>query len=182
MAGRGVRGEGSSHDAGGDAALSGTITLPGVERSVAHGRRFVRETLGPRHPALEKAAIGVSELATNAIMHTPSGDGGQITIGVAVNGTFVRVEVTNDGTMAGKPRVRHDIDAESGRGILIVDALADAWGVTETSGATTVWAEFRSASWSLPRPGATHARNPGAQHGSGLQNGHSARQGDVADA
>jgi anti-sigma regulatory factor (Ser/Thr protein kinase) len=174
MAGRGVRGEGSPDDEDGDAALTGTITLPGVERSVAHGRRFVRETLGPRHPALEKAALGVSELATNAIMHTPSGDGGQITIGVAATGTLVRVEVTNDGTMARKPRVRRDTNAESGRGILIVDALADDWGVTETSGATTVWAEFRGASWTLPRPGVTRSRHPGPENARSPQNGRGA--------
>lgn len=174
MAGRGAHGEGSPHDGDGDAETTGTITLPGVERSVAHGRRFVRETLGPRHPAMEKAALGVSELATNAIMHTPSGDGGRITIGIAAMGTLVRVEVTNDGTTAGKPRVRRDTDAESGRGILIVDALADAWGVTETSGATTVWAEFHSASWSPPRPDATPSRHPEPDNGRGLQNGRSA--------
>jgi anti-sigma regulatory factor (Ser/Thr protein kinase) len=157
MAGRGVRREDSPEETEGDTTLTGTITLPGVERSVARGRRFVRETLGPRHPALDMVALGVSELATNAIMHTPSGDGGQVTIGLVARGPLVRVEVTNDGTMAGKPRVRRDADAESGRGILIVDALADAWGVVESSGATTVWAEFHGASWTLPWPGLTAA-------------------------
>lgn len=157
MAGRGVRRDGSPRDvdggAAGDTAPRSTITLPGVERSVANGRRFVRETLGSRHPALEKVALGVSELATNAIVHTPSGDGGQITIGLSACGEVVRAEVTNDGTTASRPRIRRDVQAESGRGILIVDALADAWGVTEHSGRTTVWAEFRAASWSLPVPG-----------------------------
>jgi anti-sigma regulatory factor (Ser/Thr protein kinase) len=158
MAGRGVRRDDSPRDAdggaAGDTAPHSTITLPGVERSVANGRRFVRETLGSRHPALEKVALGVSELATNAIVHTPSGDGGQITIGLCACGEVVRAEVTNDGMTARGPRVRRDVHGESGRGILIVDALADAWGVTEHSGRTTVWAEFRAVSWSLPAPGA----------------------------
>jgi anti-sigma regulatory factor (Ser/Thr protein kinase) len=156
MAGQGVRRDNASRDADdgdpgdpGDPALSNTITLPGVERSVAIGRRFVRDTLGRRHPALEKVALSVSELATNAIMHTPSGDGGQLTIGVTATGHVVRAEVTNDGTMAAKPCVRRDAEAENGRGILIIEALADSWGVTEDSGTTTVWVEFRAGSWSL---------------------------------
>jgi anti-sigma regulatory factor (Ser/Thr protein kinase) len=156
MAGQGVRREnalrGGDDDAAGHAARSDIITLPGVERSVANGRRFVRETLGSRHPALENVALGVSELATNAIMHTPSGDGGQFTIGLIAHGPVVRAEVTNDGTTASKPRVRREVESEHGRGILIIEALADSWGVIEHSGTTTVWAEFRAGSWSLPVP------------------------------
>jgi anti-sigma regulatory factor (Ser/Thr protein kinase) len=149
MAGHGTRRDNAlrevgAGDQGDGAARKIAITLPGVERSVANGRRFVRETLGVRHPALENVALGVSELATNAIMHTSSGDGGEITIGLVAAGPLVRAEVTNDGTMATKPRVRRDTEAESGRGILIVEALADSWGVTEHGGRTTVWAEFRA--------------------------------------
>lgn len=153
MAGHGARrdnalrevGDGDQGDAAAPAgaAARSAITLPGEERSVANGRRFVRETLGARHPALEKVALGVSELATNAIMHSASGDGGEITIGLVAAGPLVRAEVTNDGTMTTKPCVRRDADAESGRGILIVEALADSWGVVAQGGRTTVWAEFR---------------------------------------
>jgi anti-sigma regulatory factor (Ser/Thr protein kinase) len=156
MAGQGVRRDNAPRGAEdgdpgepGDPALSTTVTLPGVERSVAIGRRFVRDTLGTRHPALEKVALSVSELATNAIMHTPSGDGGHLTIGIRAGGHVVRAEVTNDGTMATKPRVRRDAEAENGRGILLIEALADSWGVIEQSGTTTVWVEFRAGSWSL---------------------------------
>src|SRR3569833_3709060 len=154
MAGPGARRDNALREVGdeGDTELSDTgsadsITLPGVERSVANGRRFVRETLGSRHPALDKVALGVSELATNAIRHSPSGAGGQIIIGIVATGESVRAAVTNDGTMAGKPQVRCATEAESGRGILIIDALADARGVSERSGRTTVWAEFRIGPW-----------------------------------
>jgi anti-sigma regulatory factor (Ser/Thr protein kinase) len=156
MAGQGVRRDNVPHEAEdgdpgepGDPALSNTITLPGVEHSVACGRRFVRDTLGALHPALDNVALSVSELATNAIMHTPSGDGGNITIVILAAGAVIRAEVTNDGTTATKPRVRRDAEAEHGRGILIIDALADSWGVTEHAGTTTVWAEFREGSWPL---------------------------------
>ncbi|HEY0540100.1 MAG TPA: ATP-binding protein [Actinoallomurus sp.] len=152
MAGHGSRRDNALGDADDGTPLTGSITLPGVERSVASGRRFVRETLGSLHPALERVSLGVSELATNAIRHSPSGEGGQITIGLVADGRAVRAEVTNAGTMPAKPHPRTDVEAEGGRGILIIDALADSWGVTEGSGTTTVWAEFLAASWALPKP------------------------------
>lgn len=162
MAGQGAHRDDPLRDAA-DAtgqALTTAITLPGVVRSVAAGRRFVRETLGSRHPVMEKVVLGVSELATNAITHTPSGHGGQITIRLVTHGHTVRAEVTNDGTTTARPRVHHDIDAEHGRGILIVDALADAWGVLQKSGTTMVWAEFRPDSRTELRTGSWHVRRP----------------------
>jgi anti-sigma regulatory factor (Ser/Thr protein kinase) len=135
MAGRGIRrGDAAQEAADGEpgeprtTAPARTITLPGEERSVASGRRFVRDTLGARHPGVETVALSVSELATNAIKHTHSG---QITIGIVAVGALIRAEVTNDGTTASQLRVTRD------------EALAVAWGVVEHAGGTTVWAEFR---------------------------------------
>jgi anti-sigma regulatory factor (Ser/Thr protein kinase) len=161
MAGPGVRRESAAddwEDGGGEAeaaaALPEMITLPGEERAVATGRRFVRDVLGRRHPALDKVVLGVSELATNAIKHTSSGDGGQIMIRLAAVGQGVRAEVTNDGsTPPPRRRVRPDADAEDGRGLVILEALADACGVTEQAGRITVWAEFWAGGWSRPRTG-----------------------------
>jgi anti-sigma regulatory factor (Ser/Thr protein kinase) len=165
MTGPGVRRESAADDLGGGgeaeiaAELPGAITLPGEECAVATGRRFVRDVLGRRHPALDKVVLGVSELATNAIKHTPSGDGGQIMIRLAAVGPVVRAEVTNDGsTPPPRPRVRPDADAEDGRGLAILEALADAWGVTEQAGRITVWAEFWAGGWSRPRTGASGSR------------------------
>lgn len=136
-------------DADGVTVTPGEITLPGEERSVASGRRFVREVLGCGHPALDKVTLSVSELATNAIKHTPSGRGGEIAISVTVAGPMIRVEVTNAGaTMSARLRARTDVTAEEGRGILIVETLADAWGVIQRAGRTTVWAEFWAGGWS----------------------------------
>jgi anti-sigma regulatory factor (Ser/Thr protein kinase) len=118
------------------------ITLAGAERSVACARRFVREVLGPGHPVLADVELAVSELATNAIKHSPSGDGGKLTIGMAAAGRTVRVEVTNEGTPTVRPRVRRDATADDGRGLLIVETISRAWGVTANGETTTVWAEF----------------------------------------
>jgi anti-sigma regulatory factor (Ser/Thr protein kinase) len=109
----------------------------------------VRVVLGDRHPLLADIALGVSELATNAIQHTPSGDGGKVTVRLVAVGRLIRLEVTNDGTTGSGPLARDDDDAadaddaENGRGLLIVAAIASTWGVVEDTVTTTVWAEFR---------------------------------------
>jgi anti-sigma regulatory factor (Ser/Thr protein kinase) len=126
----------------GETTVLGVITLAGVASSVASARGFVRRTLGPPHPALDDVALCVSELATNAIKHTPTGDGGKITVGLTAVGSVIRAEVTNDGVAGSRPHARNDPEAEDGRGILIVEAVATTWGVIEQAGATTVWAEF----------------------------------------
>ncbi|GAA0317049.1 ATP-binding protein [Actinoallomurus spadix] len=122
----------------------GAITLPGTERSVADGRRFVRDTLGRGHPAADAVRLSVSELATNAVKHTPSGSGGQITIRLATADNAVRAEVVNDGATGPEPRLpeRPEVDAEHGRGLVLIDTVADRWGVTRSTDRTTVWAEF----------------------------------------
>lgn len=125
------------------AVLLGAVTLPGVERSVATARRFVRDVLGNGHPFLDEVMLGVSELSTNAVTHTPSGE---ITVRLFAEDRAIRAEVTNDGrTMASTPAPCLDTEAEDGRGILIVEALAETWGVTGYGNTTTVWARFRSA-------------------------------------
>ena len=48
----------------------------------------------------------MSELTTNAIKHTPSGDGGEITISLTAAGQTIRAEVTNEGeTLPERPPV-----------------------------------------------------------------------------
>ncbi|MFL6056126.1 MAG: ATP-binding protein [Actinoallomurus sp.] len=122
----------------------GEITLPGTERSVAESRGFVRKMLGHRHPALDGVGLTVSELATNAIRHTPSGAGGRFTITLAAADHRIRAEVTNDGASGSEPSLGSEpgTDAEHGRGLLLIEAIADRWGVTRHAGRTTVWAEF----------------------------------------
>ena len=49
--------------------------FPGHPAQVAHARRFVQRSLAPDGPAAD-AALLTSELATNAVRHTASGQGG----------------------------------------------------------------------------------------------------------
>ncbi len=81
----------------------------------------------------------VSELATNAVLHgVPPGRGYRVRLWLGEQGQL-RVEVHDSGD--GEPGEREP-DGESGRGLLIVKALADLWGVGEGEPGKVVWCEF----------------------------------------
>ncbi|MFF7748034.1 ATP-binding protein [Streptomyces sp. NPDC007971] len=89
----------------------------------------------------------VAELAANAATHGRL-PGRSFRLTLYVVGRTLRVEVTD--TRGDRlPRLQvADTHAESGRGLLLVDALADRWGVAEGRfPRKTVWAELR-----LPAP------------------------------
>jgi anti-sigma regulatory factor (Ser/Thr protein kinase) len=117
----------------------GTLTLPGRERSVAHARRFVRDMLGNAHPALHDAELCTSELVTNSVTHSASQNGGRVTVTVAVGARLVQVSVADDGAEDPGPHVRDEPYAEDGRGLHIVAAVADEWGMETEDGGTTTW-------------------------------------------
>ncbi|MGA4971970.1 ATP-binding protein [Streptomyces pseudogriseolus] len=91
----------------------------------------------------EAARHVVAELAANAVTHgrVPGRD---FRLAVYVVGHTLRVEVTDT---RGDRLPQHQpptTDAESGRGLLLVEALADRWGVSEDRfPRKTVWAELR---------------------------------------
>ncbi|MPY58469.1 ATP-binding protein [Streptomyces spongiae] len=83
----------------------------------------------------------VSELATNAVRHTGSARF-LCGIGLIPDGCL-RLEVHDqDGTGRGLPRCEPGPDDESGRGLLLVREIADAWGVDRSllTGGNAVWA------------------------------------------
>ncbi|MET8808662.1 ATP-binding protein [Streptomyces sp. NPDC004546] len=85
---------------------------------------------------VDDATLIVSELVTNAIVH---GSGSQVTLTLAVRDGFLRIAVHDE--TPGEVAVHNaGSDAERGRGLFLVDHLADAhggaWG-TSDKGATT---------------------------------------------
>ena len=120
-----------------------SIRLAGRAENIGRAREFVMVSLGTGHPCAGVLQLIVSELVTNSIVHTRSGlDGGTVTVALAGDECRARVEVTDDGSPE-LPRVRAvDFSAESGRGLQLVDALADAWGWDRHPGGGTItWAE-----------------------------------------
>jgi anti-sigma regulatory factor (Ser/Thr protein kinase) len=126
-----------------DLVVVATITLPGVRRSVAHARRFVRDTVPYGHPVTDDMVTVASETVCNAITHTASGRaGGRVTLTVAAGRSMYRLQVTDDGAGGAHPYVKAENGTDSGRGMRIVDALAHRWGYRTAGDRTVVWAVF----------------------------------------
>lgn len=97
-------------------------------------RRFASAELADLGSRVETVVLLVSELATNAVRHAASA----FVLSIERSDGAVRVEVADEGD--GSPTEQpHDIEAPSGRGLQIVDALADEWGVTQRPGGKAVW-------------------------------------------
>jgi serine/threonine-protein kinase RsbW len=111
-------------------SLGSSRTFRGTSDQIAAVRCFVRSAFG-NHLASDDAVLVASELAANAVAHTASGDeGGTFTVHLAtVSAERVAMFVTDQGgpTVA---KARHaDVDAESGRGLDIVTAIASLFVV-----------------------------------------------------
>jgi anti-sigma regulatory factor (Ser/Thr protein kinase) len=108
--------------------------------SVGAARRFVRDVLMSRQVAdgvVDTVELLTSEVVTNAIIHGRSGP----VLAVAVNEGAVRVAV---GDVSPELPVRRlgRLDDVSGRGVIIIEELATAWGVErERNGSKRVWFE-----------------------------------------
>ncbi|WP_158854795.1 ATP-binding protein [Saccharothrix deserti] len=101
-------------------------------------RRMAREVLaGHGGIVVDDAVLVVDELVGNARRH---GTGPRVCwFGLIDQGRRLRVEV--DDTSPRRPHLRTP-DASGGRGLLVVDRLASAWGVQRHIGHKTVWAEL----------------------------------------
>lgn len=115
-------------------------------RSVPEAREFARAAAvdwGFGAARLDDVLLCVSELATNALVHgVPPGRGYQVRLLLREEGRALRIEVHDSGD--GEPGVREP-EGESGRGLLLVAALADRWGVGEREPGKVVWCEFGQA-------------------------------------
>jgi anti-sigma regulatory factor (Ser/Thr protein kinase) len=121
-------------------AIRARSTIPGCVRSVPRTRAFVDAVLGPDHPGRETARLLASELVTNAVLHSASSrPGGSITVTIMDVPGGIRVEVADEGSEFSVPVVRDDPLALDGRGLLLVQTLADDWGYRRDPAGTTVW-------------------------------------------
>ncbi|WP_084469320.1 ATP-binding protein, partial [Nocardiopsis trehalosi] len=109
-------------------------TFPGHVDQIAEARHWLEAALRavrPRIPEATKAAASLllSEVGTNAVLHTASGQGGKFTVTARVDAGHLHVQVADDGGAATRPHItRPRPDTERGRGLALVDAFADHWG------------------------------------------------------
>jgi anti-sigma regulatory factor (Ser/Thr protein kinase) len=119
--------------------VTATTRFTGGAETPAAARRFVATHLKrvARLPFADVLTI-LSELATNAVQAGAT----MIEVQVEADDGFTRIAVTDDAAGWPKPRLAGPMDV-SGRGLMIVEALATRWGVTATSVVGTgkqVWA------------------------------------------
>ncbi|MGX9872535.1 ATP-binding protein [Streptomyces cellulosae] len=115
---------------------------------VGRARRWARSRLagsgiGADEPLAETLILLVSELVTNAVVHTgcpavlrlslPGAD--------AAEEVTVRLEVADRSGRAPVPRCAGD-EATGGRGLALVDGLADRWGWSTEGAGKRIWCEL----------------------------------------
>ncbi|MGW1613292.1 SpoIIE family protein phosphatase [Streptomyces sp. NPDC002285] len=114
--------------------------LPATASAVSAGRTFAVETLtswGCAHKA-EDARLLVSEVLTNAVQHAE----GPVVLHLHRTATELAVEISDLSPHLPQPRLA-DQDEESGRGLILVDTLADNWGVRPDEQGKTTWFVLR---------------------------------------
>ncbi len=120
--------------------------FPGRHDHVSCARAFVRDILGSC-PQLDEAVLLTSELCTNALKHSESGNGGTFEVTVYHRPGSVRVEVRDEGSISTPLPQSFDNSSEYGRGLEIVACLAHRWGQRGDEYGRCVYFELR---WTHP--------------------------------
>ncbi|MEU1707401.1 SpoIIE family protein phosphatase [Streptomyces sp. NPDC005706] len=112
-----------------------------VPEAVRHARRFSRRTLrawGVSPDTLDAALLVVSELVTNALVHT----GGPVRLDLSLVNHRLRLAVADTSPRSPVKPTSIGWEATGGRGILLVEAVSAAWGTVPVSGGKQVWADL----------------------------------------
>jgi serine/threonine-protein kinase RsbW len=117
------------------------MTLSADDHSVRLARHAAHVVLGVWELAHmeETAVLIVSELVTNAVRHARETD--VVEVDLHATRTCLRIEIQDCDRHWPQPRIPGGFE-ESGFGFVLVDALADKWGVRETTTGKAVWAEL----------------------------------------
>jgi anti-sigma regulatory factor (Ser/Thr protein kinase) len=120
------------------------LYLPAIDRAVAHARGAVDrlERLEFHPDARFAVRLLVSELFTNAVKYGGRHGDARVRLSLELGDTHVRGEVADHGHgFPGGHVTMPSEDAESGRGLAFLDAIADRWGVIR-DGENCVWFEL----------------------------------------
>jgi len=91
-------------------------------------------------PAIGDAALVVTELLSNAIVHARPLPGARVLVAWALRERSLELAVSDGGSMT-RPRPAHpSLSSIGGRGLSIVDNLSSRWGVLANDFGLTVWA------------------------------------------
>ena len=124
-------------------ARQALVHLTPDSSSLREGRRFVAETLRAwrvDERRIEPVLLVANELVANAIVHARSAP----VLSLEEAGPDLVLRVTDSSPNAPVPRAATP-DESGGRGLIIVEALADRWGFDAHSSGKVVWVTFSGA-------------------------------------
>lgn len=126
-----------------DVLESARERFPADLKSARTARRFVNDVLGRWgcDDLQDGAALLVSELVTNAVVHAHS----SVELAVHLRPSRVRVEVIDTARDHVRRRDAKD-DEQSGRGMALIEAIAVAWGIDSLLSGKSVWFEMERPS------------------------------------
>ncbi|MFK8912487.1 ATP-binding protein, partial [Streptomyces sp. YS-3] len=135
-------------------ASSASCALPARFEAVRGARQFTKKTLGQwdLSERFDEVALVVSELVTNALRHALPADTVREPDASPVRLHLMRwtsrlvCAVRDPSVDSPSSPGSDDCDAESGRGLFLVDSFSDSWGwhpLTGTLNGKVVWALFR---------------------------------------
>jgi anti-sigma regulatory factor (Ser/Thr protein kinase) len=132
-------------------------TFAGRPEEIRRARDWTRATLNG-HSHAEDAALIVSELATNALLHTASGTKeGTFHVSLTANGKGITVAVTDHGTAETAPAISHPADPGThGRGLDLVAAFVQYLEVAGDENGRTITAHIASRPAAAERPSVRH--------------------------
>ncbi|MFD5350952.1 ATP-binding protein [Streptomyces sp. NPDC058657] len=107
-------------------------------KGMRHSTAAVLKAWGLHGPAVPEIVLSVCELVTNTIVH----GWGDATLRIRYRDRVVHIEVTDDNPAPARLRPASSGDV-SGRGLALIDAFADGWGVSNDG--RTTWATFLTA-------------------------------------
>lgn len=119
--------------------------VPGQADAVTVARRLAREQMrrwGVEGEVGDSATLVLSELVTNALLHTGSR---RIGCELRCSADRLRLAVTDQGVEPGSLRVQRSSADEQGRGLLLVTAVSSSWGAYDArpGPGLVVWAELQ---------------------------------------
>jgi serine/threonine-protein kinase RsbW len=128
----------------GDSCRAWQLTLPMASQAPGLARRATREVLTSWQVAhlSEPALLIVSELVTNSVKHSK---GSLLLLQMQDTGTGIRIEVHDADPRWPQP-CTPTAASESGFGLVLVNALADTWGVCDNPMGKAVWVELKTES------------------------------------
>ncbi|MCW2615711.1 MAG: putative sensor protein [Frankiales bacterium] len=117
------------------------LSFDPVPEAAPSARAAVRSLLAGSGLAsrIDDAELAVSELVTNAVLHGRA----PITVALHLHADHLRVEV-GDGSPVSPSFSMLDPTAVTGRGLMLISATADGWGVDPLPTGKTVWFELRA--------------------------------------